>query len=106
MTEDSQKAENVLYIREFLALRRINKVQYSRRSMVIKARAVVDIVEAPPPHGKGLGTFDVEVWGVDPGEDYVRRYRIQAKSDTMAAREGLERFCDEIGKLLAREGEK
>lgn len=74
--------------------------------MVIKARAIVDVVDDPPPHGKGLGTFSVEVWGVDPGEDYVRRYRIQAKSDTMAAREGLERFCDEIGKLLAREGEK
>jgi hypothetical protein len=71
---------------------------------MIKARAVVDVVVPAPAHGHGLGTYDVEVWGVDPGEDYVRRYRIKAKDDNMAAREGLDRFVDEITRLLNEGG--
>ena len=66
---------------------------------MIYANAVVDIVDAPPAHGHGLGKFKVTVWGKEP-HDYVRVYEIQAKDDTMAAREGLERFSEEISRLL------
>ena len=70
---------------------------------MILASAVVDVIDAPPAHGHGLGRFMVEVWGKDP-HDYVRRYEIQAKDDNMAAREGLDRFVDEITRLLAEGG--
>jgi len=42
-----------------------------------------------------LGHFRVEVWGHEP-HDYVRHYEIQAKSDTMAAQEGIRRFVEEM----------
>lgn len=67
---------------------------------MIRARAVVDVVDSPPAHGHGLGKFIVEVWGDQP-HDYVRRYEIAAKTDTIAAQEGLQRFSDEISKLIA-----
>jgi len=60
---------------------------------------VVDVIDAPPAHGQGLGKFRVEVWGRQP-HDYVRIYEISAKDDNLAAREGLDRFVDEISKLL------
>ena len=66
---------------------------------MIKANAVVDVVTPPPPHGAGLGEFDVQVWGEHP-HDYVRKYRIRAASDNMAAREGIERFVTEISVLI------
>ena len=66
---------------------------------MIYANAVVDVINAPPAHGHGLGTFKVTVWGQEP-HDYVRTYEIQAKDDNMAAREGLDRFVDEISRLL------
>lgn len=66
---------------------------------MILARAVVDIIDAPPAHGKGLGKFRVEVWG-EPPHDYVRVYEISGKDDNMAAREGLDRFADEISRLI------
>jgi len=66
---------------------------------MIYANAVVDVLEAAPPHGKGLGKYKVEVWGKEP-HDYVRVYEIASKTDTLAAREGLDRFCEEIGKLV------
>lgn len=65
----------------------------------IFANAIVDVVDAPPAHGYGLGKFRVEVWGKKP-HDYVRIYEIPAKDDNMAAREGLDRFVDEITRLL------
>lgn len=71
--------------------------------IMIYANAVVDVIDAPPPHGHGLGKFRVEVWGKKP-HDYVRVYEISTKDDNMAAREGLERFVEEISRLL--EGEK
>lgn len=67
---------------------------------MIYANAVVDVIDAPPAHGHGLGKFKVEVWGKEPN-DYVRVYEITAKDDNMAAREGLDRFVEEIGKLIA-----
>lgn len=70
---------------------------------MIFASAVVDVIDEPPPHGHGLGKFKVTVWGKEP-HDYVRVYEIQAKDDNMAAREGLERFSDEITRLLEGEG--
>ena len=70
---------------------------------MILANAIVDVIDAPPAHGQGLGRFRVECWGREP-HDYVRRYEIYAKDDNMAAREGLDRFVDEIGKLVAEQG--
>ena len=67
---------------------------------MIYANAIVDVIDAPPPHGHGLGLFKVTVWGKEPN-DYVRTYEIQGKDDSMAAREGLDRFVKEIGELLA-----
>lgn len=71
---------------------------------MIFANAVVDVVDDVPAHGHGLGKFKVTVWGKEP-HDYVRVYEIAAKSDTIAAREGLERFSDEIGRLISENEE-
>ena len=62
----------------------------------ILASAVVDVIRPSTP--KGLGLFRVEVWGKEPN-DYVRNYEIIAKSDTIAAQEGIRRFCEDIGNL-------
>lgn len=67
--------------------------------MRIFCNATVDVIDAPPAHGKGLGKFKVEVWGREP-HDYVRIYEITARDDNMAAREGLDRFVAEITELL------
>ena len=67
--------------------------------MRIFCNATVDVIDAPPAHGKGLGKFKVEVWGREP-HDYVRIYEIAARDDNMAAREGLDRFVAEITELL------
>lgn len=66
---------------------------------MVLANAIVD--ELRPPTPKGLGLFKVEVWGKPP-HDYVRTYEIQAKSDTIAAREGLERFVAEMEAMNGR----
>ena len=68
---------------------------------MILAFAVVDVITPATP--KGLGLFKVEVWGVAPN-DYVRIYEIQAKSDTMAAQQGIQRFATDVEALLAAEG--
>ena len=70
---------------------------------MIYANAVVDVIDAPPAHGQGLGLFKVTVWGKEP-HDYVRVYEIQGKDDNMAAREGLDRFVEEIAILLEDKG--
>lgn len=70
---------------------------------MIYANAIVDVLDEPPAHGRGIGRFRVEVWGKPP-HDYVRVYEIAAKSDNIAAREGLDRFVDEIGRLIENEG--
>ena len=68
--------------------------------MSIFCNAIIDVIDAPPAHGQGLGLFKVTVWGKEP-HDYVRIYEIQAKEDNIAAREGLDRFVEEIAKLIA-----
>lgn len=72
---------------------------------MIYANAVVDVIDAPPAHGQGLGKFTVTVYGREP-HDYVRIYQITAKKDDEAAREGLDRFVSDITELLARKGEE
>ena len=62
----------------------------------IKANAIVDTIRPSSP--KGLGLFKVEVWGAEP-YDYVRIYEIQAKTDTMAAQIGIQRFVAEMETL-------
>lgn len=69
---------------------------------MIYANAVVDVIDAPPAHGQGLGKFRVECWGKSP-HDYVRIYDITAKNEDVAAREGLDRFVKEIEELIARQ---
>jgi hypothetical protein len=64
---------------------------------MILANAIVDVERKPTE--RGLGVFRVEVWGRQP-HDYVRVYTIEAKSDTLAAQEGLRRFDAEISLLL------
>lgn len=64
----------------------------------ILCRATVDVELAATPIK--LGRFRVEVFG-EPPHDYVRVYTIQAKSDTVAAQEGLRRFVEDIEQLLA-----
>jgi hypothetical protein len=76
----------------------------------ILANAVVDVALDPTP--MRLGRFRVECWGKpspragcwgEPPSDYVRIYTIQAKSDTLAAQEGLRRFVEEIEDLLGKQ---
>lgn len=71
---------------------------------MIYANAVVDVLHQSPPSSKELSRFRVEVWGREP-HDYVRVYEIAAKTDSIAAREGLDRFVKDIEKLLAEQGE-
>jgi len=66
----------------------------------ILAHAIVDRIEIPVVNGSGNGMWRVEVWGEEP-HDYVRIYTINAKSDTLAAQEGLRRFEDEVAQILA-----
>lgn len=72
-------------------------------SQRIYANATLDVIDEPPAHGHGLGKFRVTVYGKEP-HDYVRIYEIQAKDDNMAAREGLDRFVEEITLLLEDKG--
>ena len=62
----------------------------------VLANATVDVIKPSTP--KTLGHFQVEVWGLPP-YDYVRRYQIQAKTDTMAAQQGIQRFVTEMENL-------
>lgn len=67
----------------------------------ILARATVDVEKSPAP-GR-LGRFRVEVFGDEP-HDYVRVYTLQARSDTMAAQEGLRLFVEDVERLLSEKG--
>jgi hypothetical protein len=62
----------------------------------VKAKAIATPIR-PPEDGR-LGHFEVEVWGAEP-YDYVRHYEIQAKSDNVAAQEGLHRFVEEMEQI-------
>gem|GEM_PF-1162139 len=70
----------------------------------VDASAVVDVLFQAAPASDELSRFRVEVWGREP-HDYVRVYEIAAKDDNMAAREGLDRFIQEIGDLLEKQGD-
>jgi len=71
---------------------------------MILASAVVDVLHQASPVSKELSRFRVEVWGKEP-HDYVRVYEIAAKTDNIAAREGLDRFVKDIEKILAEQGD-
>lgn len=71
---------------------------------MIKARSVVDVLHQASPASKELNRYRVECWGVEQPHDYVRVYTISAKTDDAAAREGLDRFVEEITDLLKAEG--
>jgi hypothetical protein len=62
----------------------------------VLASAVVDVLKPASP--VSLGNFKVEVWGQTP-YDYVRIYEIMAKSDNVAAQEGIRRFVKEMEAL-------
>lgn len=62
----------------------------------VLANAVVDVIKPATP--QTIGHFRVEVWGKEPF-DYVRIYEIQAKSDTLAAQQGIARFVEEMEQL-------
>ena len=64
----------------------------------ILAKAIVDADQEATPIR--LGRYRVEVWG-EPPHDYVRVYTLQARSDTMAAQEGLRLFVEDITRLLS-----
>ena len=72
---------------------------------MIYCSATVDVIDAPPAHGQGLGKFTVTVYGREP-HDYVRIYTIQGRDDNSAAREGLDRFVADIGRLLEEQARK
>ena len=58
---------------------------------MIRAQAIVDEIDKPPGNGWGQGHYRVTVWGQPPHE-HRRVYEIRAKSDSIAAHEGIARF--------------
>jgi len=84
-----------------IVLRNPASVQYTWEDLLIYANAVVDVIDRPPAHGAGLGKFKVECWGKEP-HDFVRIYEITAKDENLAAREGLDRFVEDISKLIEK----
>jgi hypothetical protein len=64
-----------------------NPLRLSTTSDRVLCRATVDKVDE--------NQWLVEVFGLEP-HDYVRRYEIAAKSDTLAAQEGIRRFVAEM----------
>lgn len=66
---------------------------------MVLASAIVDVNRPATPFS--LGHYKVEVWGKEP-HDYVRIYEIQAGSEDAAAREGIERFVQEMEALYGR----
>ena len=67
----------------------------------VLANAVVEVIKPSTP--VTIGNFRVEVWGLEP-YDYVRVYEIMAKSDTIAAQEGIQRFVNEMQTLDTNKG--
>lgn len=65
---------------------------------MILCKAFVETIRPATPHRPG--DFEVVVMGEEP-HDYMRTYRVKAKDDSMAARDGIDRFVDEIGALVA-----
>lgn len=67
---------------------------------MIRCRAHVEVIRPATPFR--LGSFEVHVLGDEP-HDYVRIYRIDHKSEDMAAQEGIDRFLEQVGKMVERE---
>lgn len=65
---------------------------------MILCKAFVEIIRPSTPHREG--DYEVIVMG-EPPHDYMRTYRITAKDDSMAARNGIDRFVFEIEQLTA-----
>ena len=67
---------------------------------MIRARAIVDVItEKKPP---ALSVWRVEVWGDEP-HDYSFIYEIRAKTEAEAAMDGLQRFGEDVEKILSQE---
>ena len=64
----------------------------------VRCRAIVDVVREAVPPFVGLTEYRVEACGYEP-YDFVRVYTIDAKSDTVAAQEGIRRFVEEMESL-------
>lgn len=62
----------------------------------VLANATVDVIRESSPEASGL--FRVDVWGIPPHAE-TRSYEIEAKTDTMAAQQGIERFVKEMETL-------
>ena len=62
----------------------------------VLANAIVD--EIKPRISGSLSVFSVQVWGLEP-HDYTRTSEIEAKSDIMAAQQGIQMFTDEMEAL-------
>ena len=61
---------------------------------MVHCQAIVDLVKPVSVVG-GDAEYKVEVWGKEP-HDFRRIYAIKAKSDTLAAQEGIRRFVHEM----------
>lgn len=59
----------------------------------VLANATVDVVRESTP--VKIGLFRVTVWGQPPYAE-TRIYEIMAKTDTMAAQQGIKRFVREM----------
>lgn len=61
----------------------------------VKCSATVDKVDDGP-----VPMWEVQVWG-EPPHDHRRTYTLQAKTDTLAAQEGLRLFVEEMENLAS-----
>jgi hypothetical protein len=68
--------------------------------IVVRCQAIVDEV-LPRLTPTGEAQYKVEVWGMEP-HDFRRVYAIKAKSDTLAAQEGMRRFTAEMESKIIR----
>ena len=64
---------------------------------MILCSATVDLVRAGV--ARELSTYRVEVTGKAP-HDYVRIYTISARTEDLAAKEGLKRFGEDVAPLI------
>lgn len=71
--------------------------------MRVLAKAFVDCLRQPTPIV--VGKYRVEVVGEQP-HDYVRIYELIAKDEGAAAREGIDKFVEEMTKFSISEVEK
>jgi len=65
----------------------------------VLAQATVDVIRPSTPLSSGL--FSVTVWGQEP-YNFTRVYEISAKSDTVAAQQGIRRFETEVSLLFGQ----